>query len=794
VTTASPDDRLAGWGAWSRGAADGDHPWSLGARPSATPQVTGQDSIRTRLLLLAVAATVPLLVLLAVNAAQDLATARADGQKEALRVAQLQADLIDEHVGAVDNLLRTLAAQVAAEPADGAAAAALLERARAQLPPVYTGLYLAPPGGQPLDASGLMLAQAEVSAASGVVLERPVLGPDGAPAASIAAATRLDRLPRLETRDLPAGSIMMVLDQRGVVLAHSPDYDVWVGRDLSQQPFVQEALAQRQGTGELPSADGVSRLSAYMTATRVPWLVYVGLPSEIVLGSSRVALLRNLWLGIGVLGIAMVLAWIVAGRITAPVRALAADASALGAGDLSRRTRVESGDEVGVLASVFNQMAGDIERYVGDVQASHRREQAARVRAEAATNQLRHLQTVTDTALLHLGLDDLLHELLVRVREILAADTAAILLVADDGQHLVTHAVLGLGDETAAHATIPLGSGVAGRLAASAEPLVWHDLGTVEDREAGLRAHGATSLMGTPLLVDQRVVGVVHVGTIRPRSFGEDEVRLLQLAAERMALAIEHSRLYGQIAEREAQLSDLVRRLQVAQEEERRRVAYEVHDGLAQVAASAHQHLQTYADCYAPATPEARAALDRTVDLVQRTVREARRVIAGLRPTALDDFGLATAIKLEVEALRADGWQVTFEDGLGEARLPSTIETAFYRVAQEALTNVRKHAGPTRVHVALHRGGGLVRLEVRDWGRGFATPNGRRRARAGERMGLLGMRERVALLGGTWSVDSAPGRGTTVVVEVPAAAPGHPSDPSGSLGNPPAGAREAHDA
>jgi nitrate/nitrite-specific signal transduction histidine kinase len=452
------------------------------------------------------------------------------------------------------------------------------------------------------------------------------------------AATRLDRLPRLETRDLPAGSMVMVLDQRGVVLAHSPDYDFWVGRDLSQQDFVQQALTQRQGTAEPVSADGVTRLSAYVTATRVPWLVYVGLPSEIVLGSSRVALLRNLWLGVGVLGIAMVLAWIVAGRITAPLRGLATDASALGGGDLSRRTKVEAQDEVGVLASVFNQMAGAIEHYVADVQASHRREQVARVRAEAASEQLQHLQTVTDTALLHLGLDDLLHELLARVREILAADTAAILLIADDEQHLVTRAVQGLDDE-AAHASIPLGSGVAGRLAASTGPLVWQDLSSVNDAEADLQSHGVVSLMGTPLLVDERVVGVVHVGTVEPRSFSEDEVLLLQLAAERMALAIEHARLYGQIAERAVQLSDLVRRLQVAQEDERRRVAYEVHDGLAQVAASAHQHLQTYADCYAPDTEEARAALDRTVDLVQRTVREARRVIAGLRPTALDDFG-----------------------------------------------------------------------------------------------------------------------------------------------------------
>ncbi|TME38497.1 MAG: sensor histidine kinase, partial [Chloroflexi bacterium] len=122
-------------------------------------------------------------------------------------------------------------------------------------------------------------------------------------------------------------------------------------------------------------------------------------------------------------------------------------------------------------------------------------------------------------------------------------------------------------------------------------------------------------------------------------------------------------------------LQDLVRRLQVAQEEERRRVAYEIHDGLAQVAASAHQHLQTFADYHAPESPSGRDALQRTVELVQRTVREARRLIAGLRPTVLDDFGLAQALRLELEALRGEGWQVTYDEDIGDTRLPSQIET-----------------------------------------------------------------------------------------------------------------------
>jgi signal transduction histidine kinase len=248
-----------------------------------------------------------------------------------------------------------------------------------------------------------------------------------------------------------------------------------------------------------------------------------------------------------------------------------------------------------------------------------------------------------------------------------------------------------------------------------------------------------------------------HVAGLAASQQREQEARL---AAEAAA---------GQIAVRERRLQDLVRRLQVAQEEERRRVAYEIHDGLAQVAASAHQHLQTFADYHAPESASGREALGRTVDLVQRTVREARRLIAGLRPTVLDDFGLATAIRLEVEALRSEGWQVAYDEDLGDQRLPSQIETALFRVAQEALTNVRKHAGRARVSVALGQHGDMIRLEVRDWGRGFEALGPHDRPRPGERVGLLSMHERVALLRGSCTVTSQPGEGTQVIAEVPLA-------------------------
>jgi signal transduction histidine kinase len=221
------------------------------------------------------------------------------------------------------------------------------------------------------------------------------------------------------------------------------------------------------------------------------------------------------------------------------------------------------------------------------------------------------------------------------------------------------------------------------------------------------------------------------------------------------------------LAERERELHDLVGRLIVAQEEERRRVAYEVHDGLTQMAAAAYRRLALLAEHRPPESAQDREELEDAVALVRRTVGEARRVIANLRPTTLDDFGLATAVRMQAEELRAEGYKTTYEETLGEARLPATLETAFFRVAQEALTNMRKHAETGRVRVAIGRRDGSVRLEVTDWGRGFTPAEIEQDAGPGERVGLSSMRERIALLGGSLEVRSEPGNGTSVVAEVP---------------------------
>ena len=269
-----------------------------------------------------------------------------------------------------------------------------------------------------------------------------------------------------------------------------------------------------------------------------------------------------------------------------------------------------------------------------------------------------------------------------------------------------------------------------------------------------------------PLRVRERVIGVLEVyGSENLSESGALET--FASVANQAASALENARLYEQLAEHRRRLQDLVGKLVTAQEEERRLVAYEVHDGLAQLAAAAYQHLQTFAADDPPSSSRGEEALDLALEMLQQTVEEARNVVAYLRPTVLDDFGLATALRLQVERLSGEGLQTSYEETLGGERLPEVVETALFRVAQEALTNVRKHARADRVHVALELRDQAVRLQVRDWGRGFASESIPDGANASEKVGLSSMRERVALLGGRFEIHSEPGAGTVVVAEVP---------------------------
>ena len=170
---------------------------------------------------------------------------------------------------------------------------------------------------------------------------------------------------------------------------------------------------------------------------------------------------------------------------------------------------------------------------------------------------LRKLQALTDAALAHLELDALLPTLLLRTREVLEVDTCAVLLLDEETNELVARAAVGIEEEVERGVRIPVGRGFAGRVAADRRPVILDDVDHADVLNPILREKGIKSMLGVPLLVGGRVLGVLHVGALVHRVFDEDDVDLLQLVGDRAAIAIEHARAFE--AERQARQTDRAR-------------------------------------------------------------------------------------------------------------------------------------------------------------------------------------------------------------------------------------------
>ena len=213
---------------------------------------------------------------------------------------------------------------------------------------------------------------------------------------------------------------------------------------------------------------------------------------------------------------------------------------------------------------------------------------------------------------------------------------------------------------------------------------------------------------------------------------------------------------------RERALAALVEQVVVAQEDERRRVAYDVHDGVAQLVVSAKQHVDTATDLWKTDPERAAAESAIAAERLGQAIAETRRILAALRPMAVETAGLAGAARRSLDDVARDtGWSVNLIENLGDVRLPPTVEAAAFRILQEALANARKHAGTTRIDVVLARETDRFHLDVRDHGVGL-TSGGEARG-----LGLASMQERARLLGGSCVVETAPGGGTRVHAQLP---------------------------
>jgi signal transduction histidine kinase len=373
---------------------------------------------------------------------------------------------------------------------------------------------------------------------------------------------------------------------------------------------------------------------------------------------------------------------------------------------------------------------------------------------EASTRwsrQLQSLQEVGNALATETDVEKLLDLVVRRLRDLLDARVVALALPAgtDELRFAAVAGADGLLGTTISRSESKSGAVLARRRSERIDSV----LDDPEVHQEVSRQLAARTGMWVPLIARDEAIGVleIHDKEGPDARFSHDDFRLAETFAARAAVAVELSQRVAR---------DAVRRVVQAQELERRRLARELHDETGQALTSILLGLKPLEE--ALAEHPARAALTELREQVVSALQDVRRLAIELRPAVLDDFGLVPALERLIEAFgEQSDIRVDFHSALGEARLPSDVETALYRVVQESLTNIVKHANANHISISLARRGSGVAAVIEDDGAGFDQ-----RTVGGDGVGLLGMRERLALLDGRLEVESRPGAGTTVVAEV----------------------------
>ena len=525
-----------------------------------------------------------------------------------------------------------------------------------------------------------------------------------------------------------------VVDSQGRVIYHQDSTQI--GTDISNSPVVQAALSGGSRALRTRNSAGNRILAGYAPIPGTPWIL-ISEENWVSLANAFQGYRQFLVLLL-VLGVLIPIALVNIGirQIMRPIVALTDAAQEVARGNFDQTITAQTSDEIEELANQFNFMAGQLRASYAELEQ----------RVSDRTRELAVLYRADEELLKHLQLDDLLKALVDVAVDILATDKSALLVWDADRNKLVVGASRGYNPDTFDRLTFGVEDGFMGSVMSTGEPAVVEDA----DNEPGVAVHvtqpeGIRAFMHVPIKVKGRLFGVFNFGYLAPHSFSEDEKRLLSALAQRAALAIENAQLYEQ-----AQFAATI--------EERQRLARELHDAVTQTLFSSSLIADVLPRIWERNPEEGRRRLEELRQLTRGALAEMRTLLLELRPSALVEVELGDLLRQVGEAFTGRSRIPIQLEVDGDIHIPPDVKVGLYRIAQEALNNIAKHANASQVTLKLCAEGKGLELSVVDDGCGFDMSGV-----SSEHLGLKIMGERSREIGVNLTVDSQVGAGTKIV-------------------------------
>jgi signal transduction histidine kinase len=433
-----------------------------------------------------------------------------------------------------------------------------------------------------------------------------------------------------------------------------------------------------------------------------------------------------------------------------------------------------SQSDIDLLAMLANQVAIAIEN--GNLLNALQHELNERKRVQAAlknhAERLRLLREIDQAILVAESGADIAQAALARVMQLIPCLRARVMLF-----HMETGEMEVLASQGAGEMELSPGCRSILRLPGNAAPLrageLWvaADIDQLSERSEveSIQGAGVQAFVSAPIMESDKLIGALSVATDRKNTFTDEHAEIVKEVANSVAVAFNNAGLVDAVKQKSRDLQQLSARLIIAQETERQRISYELHDEMGQMLTGITLNLANIENDLPESTsPEIHEKLADTTTLLSELTDQVRELSHDLRPATLRDLGLVPTLRWYVNKCKSRyNLRIDFESDELNGRLPADMETILFRVAQEALTNVARHAAASHVRLCLESEDSLIRMIIDDDGRGFDealvfSPESPSRG-----AGLVGMRERVSSINGNFQVSSRTGHGTRVQVELP---------------------------